>query len=248
MNRPIIGIPARPNWSKMDVPILNIFEFVRKPIIDLGGNPFLILPPQIIDYVDTKGQDMPKLTTLDKKLLTSWLDICDGILMPGGFKFFEHDRFILEYAIKNNIPILGICLGMQIMSCYGEDVKLEANNTDINHFQLDAKYSHKVTLDKNSKLAQILKKTELNVNSMHNYHALENKYYKTVGFSEDGLIEAIEYNDNDFNIGVQWHPEKMYLYDEDARKLLDAFLKAAKKRQSKKASKDKQKHRNIIKV
>ena len=45
----------------------------------------------------------------------------------------------------------------------------------------------------------------------------------------DGLIEAVEKKQEDFNIGVQWHPEKNFDTDIYSQRLLKAFIEAAKK-------------------
>lgn len=58
------------------------------------------------------------------------LDLCDAFLLPGG-KRIENTHFqILEYAIKHNKPVLGICCGMQAMAVYSM-IKQKLNSTDI---------------------------------------------------------------------------------------------------------------------
>ena len=89
--------------------------------------------------------------------------------------------------------------------------------------------SHKVRIDKDSKLYKILGKEEFEVNSFHTRHATKNHIYKVVGYSDDGLIEAIEYPNDTFNIGVQWHPEISYSFDENSKKIIDSFVEAAKR-------------------
>ena len=163
-----------------------------------------------------------------------YLDLIQGLFIPGGSKFCEYDRYLLERAIEKNIPVLGVCLGMQLMSCYKEDVILEKiEDSNIEHnVDLSVKYAHKVKIDRNSKLYGILQKDEINVNSFHNYSVTPNEIYKTVARSEDGIIEAIEYPSKTFNMGVQWHVEKMYDYDEDAKKIMDCFIKEASYRKT----------------
>ena len=65
---------------------------------------------------------------------------------------------------------------------------------------------------------------EIMVNSYHKRHVTENHIYQTVAYSEDGLIEAIEYPSDTFNIGVQWHPERMNDFDEPSQKLMEYFV------------------------
>jgi len=48
------------------------------------------------------------------------------------------------------------------------------------------------------------------------------------GYSMDGLIEAVEKKEEDFNFGVQWHPEKNYDTDIQSQRLFKAFIEASK--------------------
>ena len=231
--RPIIGIPLRSEKDERGKCIEYIFDMVRRSIIKAGGEVLAISPPQDINYFETKGSEFPELTADEKERIDFWLDLIQGLFIPGGTKFCEYDRYLLDRAIEKNIPVLGVCLGMQLMSCYQMEVKLEENdvNGKIKHeVGLEEKYAHRVKIDKNSKLYEILGKEEIMVNSFHSYHVIENPIYKSVAYSEDGLIEAIEYPSKTFNVGVQWHPEKMYDYDENAKKLIDYFIKEANKR------------------
>ena len=132
---------------------------------------------------------------------------------------------------------------MQMMSCYKEDIQLEKNSdSGINHNQSRTEtYKHKVKILKNSLLYKIIGKEEIEVNSFHNYHVTENHLYNTVAYSEDGLIEAIEYPSNTFNIGVQWHPERMVDYDDSSYKLMTYFIDEAIKYCEEKVKKENQK-------
>ncbi len=227
--KPIIGIPLRYDHLKDERPILYIGETVRRTIQRAGGEVFTLTPVQDVEYINTKGNEFSELTAEEKLIINKNLDKCDGLFLPGGMKFTPYDRYILDYAIEHKIPTLAVCLSMQMMSCYQEDVVLEKNETTINHKQEDdLKLTHKVYVNKNSKLFKILEKEELMVNSFHNYHATKNHIYEVSATSEDGVIEAIEYPSNFFNIGVQWHPEISYNFDEDSKKIIDAFIDSAK--------------------
>ena len=227
--KPIVGIVGRPNFPDENSSMIVVADYYRKAIIENGGIPLMILPPQLIEYNNSKPSEVMKLSEDEKLSVKRQLQLCDGILMPGGYKVFEHDFLILEYAINNDIPILGICLGMQIMSNYKEEYYNEKNdNVKVNHYDLDNEYSHVVKLDKNSKLYSIFEQEEIKVNSLHNYHAVKAGKYKVVGLSEDGLIEALEYPQNKFNIGVQWHPERLK-NDKLQNRLFKSFIESSKK-------------------
>ena len=62
------------------------------------------------------------------------------------------------------------------------------------------------------------------VNSHHLQTVTESKMFRVVGVSPDLLIEAIEARDAIFQVGVQWHPERMVSYDEGAKKIIEAFI------------------------
>lgn len=225
---PVIGIPVRYDYSKDEnKTILYIFESVRRSIQKAGGDIYLLLPIQDVDYMVVKNNEFKPFTEEETKKINTMLDKCDGLFLPGGIKFTPFDKYILDYSIKKDIPTLGVCLSMQMMSCYQEETSLTKIESDINHHQVEKDYVHTVKIDKNSKLYEMVGKEEIMVNSNHLYQVSENHIYKTTAKSPDGVVEAIEHPTATFNIGVQWHPEKIYDIDEYARAIIDRFIKEA---------------------
>jgi putative glutamine amidotransferase len=220
--KPIIGIIGRNDLSYLNKTTTCVFDNYRKAIINFGGIPILILPPQQINYYDELPKNIDNLTNDEKEMLIRQIKLCNGIILPGGVKRFEYDDFICDYCNKENIPLLGICMGMQVMCNYDNDninIKIE------NHYE-DIDYKHSIKIDKNSKLFDILKIDEIMVNSFHNYKVANEGSYKAVGFSKD-VIEAVEKKENLFNIGLQWHPEKNYDKDLNSKKIFEAFIKSS---------------------
>ena len=141
--------------------------------------------------------------------------------MTGGDKVGRLDYFLIKYAIDNNLKLLGICQGMQSMALYGsEDSLVEIGNLSHNKYK---NYCHNVKLS-DSKLKEILNKEVVEVNSYHKQKVLNSYYFKVVGMSDDGIIEAVESNNNIFQIGLQWHPEKMIDYDNNSKLIFDYFI------------------------
>ena len=159
--------------------------------------------------------------TIDINCLLKILKNIDGILLTGGDKVGRLDYFLIKYAIDNNLKLLGICQGMQSMALYGsEDSLVEIGNLSHNKYK---NYCHNVKLS-DSKLKEILNKEVVEVNSYHKQKVLNSNYFKIVGMSDDGIIEAIESNNNIFQIGLQWHPEKMIDYDNNSKLIFDYFI------------------------
>ena len=187
---------------------------------------FPIAPVQNVYYMDTRGKDFLPLTDEEKIIIEKSLDYIDGMLFPGGNKFTPYDRYLLERCIDRDIPVLGICLGMQMISCYQKEVNLIKNETEINHKQeSDDELTHKVRIKKDTLLYDILGQEEIMVNSFHNYHGEENNLFNTCAISEDNIIEGIELEGKRFILGIQWHPEISYDFDENSKKIIDEFIR-----------------------
>lgn len=218
--RPIIGVVARPYITDNNRQVLCILENVRRKIIKFGGIPHIILPTQDMVYINNK--ETP-LTDVDKEILDTQLDMCDGLLMPGGDMIYFYDRYLAQRANEKDMPLLGICMGMQTMCNYNNEnrnVRVEG------HKDHEAEYVHEVTIDKNSKLYSIVQEETFKVNSLHGYQVPNGGDYTICGYCDGTIIEAIEKKDKLFNIGVQWHPEKTD--DAPSNRIFEAFIDATK--------------------
>ncbi len=140
---------------------------------------------------------IPINTSYDK--LIDIINICDGIILSGGSIFHKNDFKLIKYLIEKDIPTLGICLGMQTIGEYfNNKQEIEVSN----HYH----NNHKVKINKESKLYEILNKEEIIVNSRH-HTAIPNTNLLISAQSEDQIIEGIEIPELKFFIGLQWHPE-----------------------------------------
>lgn len=190
-------------------------------VLKAGGTP-LILPPYD-----------------DKNALLSTLEHIDGILLTGGGDINplylneepiqelhtvnprrdKQELLLTQLAYDRQIPILGICRGLQVMAAAlrGElyqDINTQMEGTRIKHSQDLERYcpSHSVKIKKDSLLHSIFRTENLAVNSFH-HQAVKNtgNRFCVSATATDGVIEAMESSEYKSMIGVQWHPECMIL-------------------------------------
>lgn len=145
------------------------------------------------------------------------IDICDGIIFQGGDDFEGYDFEALKYAYDKDIPVLGICLGMQTMGVLFNGKIINVENHKI-------KGTHSIKIKRNTKLYEIFKEDIIKVNSRHKL-VVKNTNLKISAISADGYIEAVEALNKKFFIGVQWHPESM-INDDLQNKLFESFIKS----------------------
>lgn len=232
MSKPIIGIVGRVATSKSGDDTICSWEEIRLSIVKNGGVPLLILPTN--DFLYNKQEEVPFLTEQEKEDLYSIVDLCDGLIFQGGLEWYEFDTVIYTYALEKDVPMLGICAGMQMMACVDKyntfnDLTI-TNETFINHQEKTKRYVHEIRVKENTLLHDIVKSRNLHVNSRHNYHIEEVNNFIISAYSSDGIIEAIEYPNKKFVLGLQWHPESMLNYDQCANEIFMYFLKICQKK------------------
>ncbi len=182
-----------------------------------------------IKWVDTEEINESNLSKIFKGM--------DGILVPGGFgtRGVEGKILAAKYARENNIPYLGICLGMQ--TAVIEFARNVLGYKDAHSSEFDPQSEHcvidlmpdqhgvkmggtmrlgaypcKVLGDK---MKEAYKDENISERHRHRYEfnnefreQIENAGMVIGGTSPDGkLVEAVEIPKNDFYVGVQFHPE-----------------------------------------
>ncbi len=180
--------------------------------------------------------------THDIRVYETLLPLVDGFLLTGGHDINperygesatsdklseltpereEVECLILSYAYQFDIPLLGICRGMQMINVFfGGTLHLDladqfsgknANQAETpNHWQKGDydKPTHFVNIVRASKLGSILKAERLATNSIHHQGVRDlAPLLDATAYGPDGLVEAVEVRDRSFIMGVQWHPE-----------------------------------------
>ncbi|MDR1543670.1 MAG: membrane dipeptidase [Prevotellaceae bacterium] len=178
--------------------------------------------------------------TGDNETLTQIVCLLDGLLLSGGAdinpEYFnekpipelgkvvplrdEYDTKLIKLAHEHQVPILGICRGMQVLNVvFGgslyQDIAAQYDGFSLKHNQDEPRNiaTHEVLIKDNSRLAKIVGAENLQVNSVH-HQAVKcvAAGFQAVAFAQDGICEAIE-SDNYAEMGVQWHPEHLCNYE-----------------------------------
>lgn len=225
--KPLIGVLARPSKNESNKDVFSMNKEISDTILKFGGIPFLIIPTNIDEFFDNDHRNTKVQTALEFEDMKILLDKCDGVILQGGDNYYSYDINSVKYLHEKDIPTLGICLGMQSMSCAFEGT-LTNITSFINHKQKDVKYVHDVIIDENSKLYDIFKEYVISVNSRHKSE-VKNTRLNVAAYSTDGIIEAVEDKSKRFFVGVEWHPESMITYDVLAPRLFTQFIEICKK-------------------
>ena len=125
----------------------------------------------------------------------------ESILLTGGNSLVDYggdaperdsvERFLVDYAIENNLPVLGVCRGMQFIQNYF-GVKL-----------------HKVAGHVSPDQLVFANGKKIRVNSYHDFGTVESvEELRVWAKSDDGVIKAINHRTLPI-VGIMWHPERI---------------------------------------
>lgn len=204
-------------------------------VADHGGIPFLI--PYYEDYRPDFLRSCQN--KFDGFLFCGGGDINPLLFhaFPSGFlecTDYSFDLFqlrLMSYLTTHGRkPLLAICKGMQILTlaCHGSLYQdLSENPNYFNHCYpagFRSEPAHLIRTESGSRIREILG-LSVYVNSCHHQGIQTTGPDLIIGSrSLDGLIESVEAPAHPFLIGVQWHPECMYLHSEKMSRLFSAFL------------------------
>jgi putative glutamine amidotransferase len=137
---------------------------------------------------------------------------------------------LVRAAVARRMPTLAICRGHQVLNvALGGTLEQHIVSGDVLHGVpgvAGGSSTHPVRVRDGSRLAGALGATSATISSQH--HQAVDKlgvHLETVAWADDGVIEGIELADNEqWAIGVQWHPEDTADTDPIQQRLFDAFV------------------------
>jgi len=146
------------------------------------------------------------------------------------------DVLYAEAALSIRMPILAICRGEQLMNIVlGGSLYQDLPSqilTDVSHRQKESSVypSHKIVVDRSSRLYDIMGKDTLMVNSLHHQAVKKpSRKVKVVAVAEDGVIEAYEGTSrSQWLEAVQFHPEQLCREDDSWLAIFKALVKKAR--------------------
>ena len=235
--RPLIGIPCHSGFREgSGRPIYCNNRVYVHAVEQAGGVPILI--PVL--------NDLSELDTLLPRL--------DGLLLPGGLdvhpklygeephpllteldpKVDEMEFELVRWALKEDIPTLGICRGMQLLNValggnLYQDLP-EQHPSDIRHMNLELPRSqivHRVYVESGSRMEQVLGTHVFWANSLHHQAVkVPGKGVRITGRTNDGVAELLEAPDYRFVMAMQCHPEEIYMQEPACARFFGAFVRA----------------------
>jgi putative glutamine amidotransferase len=120
----------------------------------------------------------------------------------------ESEMIVLEEAINRNIPVLGICGGMQLINVFfGGSLYQDINSQLPKALNHENGSEHEISIEDDTILKRIIHAERFAAKSHHHQSVkVLGKGLRVNAKSSDGIIEGIE-APRSFILGIQWHPE-----------------------------------------
>lgn len=142
----------------------------------------------------------------------------------------EVEFAVTRAAIARDLPVLGICRGMQVLNVALGGSLLQDLGQILDDRESHWDTHHDVALSPGSRTAAALGAAPYRCHSYH-HQTLDRlgTGLTVVGRSDDGIVEAVEHADARWVVGVQWHPEDDAEHDPAQQGLFDALVAAARR-------------------
>lgn len=217
----VIGVAAayeRARWSFWDMPAAIVASTYLDHLAHGNATPVAFVPSEA-----TVSNAEQLIGMVDGLLLLGGADVDPAMYGEERAQLLEatvpiRDRSeiaLVRAALAQSVPILGVCRGLHIMNvATGGSLHQDIGELgELRHRKapgrLDAPTVHGVEIAQGSAIARALGAGDKLVNSHHHQAVkrLGRGGSVTATSPDDGVVEAVEWEGNDFAVGVQWHPE-----------------------------------------
>ena len=238
----------------MSLPLIGLTTYGR------DDNNRFSLPAPYVDAVRRAG-GVPLLLPPGESHQDELFDMLDGLILTGGGDLDpalyggaahptiymvdpERDRSeiaLVKQSLASGLPTFGICRGSQV-------INVALGGTLVAHLpdrvgeavphRLPPREptAHPVKVESESRLAEMLSRTEFDAPSWHHQAVLRlASGLRAVAAAPDGTIEAVEMPGHPWLIGVQWHPELAADKEPLHQKLFNELVGAARERRKKRS-------------
>jgi putative glutamine amidotransferase len=240
MNRPLIGISSNLRLHLDQTRDQTIIPHAYiQAVLSTGGIP-LVIP--VIE---------------DPALVQDYFNLVSGLVLIGGEDLDpqhyhqpphpslqlapaaeDHTHLLLaRQAVEKSIPFLAICRGHQVLNTVlggtlTQDIPSSCPGALQHSFPGDPSQEncHPVSINPASRLASLIHRTELDVNSSHHQAVSDiGEGLAPAAWAPDGILEAMELESHPFGISVQWHPERI-LEQPEMQLIFEGLINASRKK------------------
>ena len=232
--RPLIGITCATHSTESGRRWFGLYQSYARAVALAGGAPVLI----------------PSLGAEETDALRPLFDSLDGLLLPGGADIQpscygqephpklggvdpaldETELQLARWALDEGMPVLGICRGQQTLNVAAggtlyQDIPSELPEALPHRVEPRDRLAHNITVEPDSRLADLLGATDVQVNSLH-HQAVRDvaPVFEVVARAPDAIVEGLEHRDHPFAVSVQFHPEELVPGHDASERLLSRFI------------------------
>ena len=226
------------------------------PLVDMERESYWMLPGYMEALRSAGALPVMLPLSTDRGELSALLERCDGLVLTGGQDVSPSlygaekqteklgplcperdamDSTMLRLALEKDLPVLGICRGLQLMNAalggtLWQDLPTQRPG-ELCH-RMERPYdraAHEVCLPEGGFLRELLGRERIGVNSCH-HQAIRDLApgLRAAAVAPDGLVEAIELPGKRCVRAVQWHPEFSWRVNEESRAILRSFVECCR--------------------